>query len=92
MQPGSADALVRLASPAADGLTVNIGTGRGVTVNELTSRILAVTSSSLTPLSVEADWTAGTRRVSRPRLAQDVLGWTATTTLDEGLRKTWLDL
>ena len=86
------DALVRLASPEADGLTVNIGAGRGVTVNELTDRILAVTGSDLEPISVEPDWTAGTRRVSRPRVAAQVLDWTPTTTLDEGLRRTWLEL
>lgn len=85
------DALIQLAEPDANGLTVNIGTGHGVSVNELTERILEITGSDLRPISVEPDWTAGTRRVSQPRLAQQELGWQATTTLDEGLRKTWLE-
>ena len=78
------DALIQLAEPDANGLTVNIGTGHGVSVNELTERILEITGSDLRPISVEPDWTAGTRRVSQPRLAQQELGWRATTTLDEG--------
>lgn len=85
------DALVRLADPCADGLTVNIGTGQGVTVNELTERVLAVTGSDLKPVSVEPDWTDGTRRVGQPTLAQQMLDWHATTTLEEGLRATWLE-
>jgi hypothetical protein len=51
--------------------------------------MLAVTGSSLEPTAGRADWTAGSRRVGSPRLADDTLAWKTTTPLDEGLRRVW---
>jgi len=83
------DALLRLAEPAQAGVTVNIGSGRAPTVNELTHAMQEVASSSLPPSTAAADWTDGTIRCSDPQLAREHLGWSASTPLQQGLREVW---
>ena len=83
------DALLRLADRQHDGQLYNIGSGEATTVNDLTQRMLAVAGSTLAPAHLDADWTAGSRRVGDVRAAADGLGWTATTELDEGLARVW---
>jgi UDP-glucose 4-epimerase len=83
------DALLRLCAPEHDGRLVNVASGHGYTVNELTAAMLATAGSGLGPKAGPADWTAGTVRVGSPELATSVLGWSATTTLDQGLRQVW---
>lgn len=75
------------------GETLNIGSGVATSVVELLTRLMEV-SGHLRPLEREApDWTAGSHRVGDVRRAAEVLGWRATTPLDEGLRRTfrWLE-
>ena len=86
------DALVRMASHKHDGLTVNIASGQAVTVTDLTTTMLDVAGSSLEPVGGPADWTAGTHRAGSTLMASQELGWQATTTLGEGLRRVWASL
>jgi nucleoside-diphosphate-sugar epimerase len=51
--------------------------------------MLTISGSDLEPLSCPPDWTAGSARVADTRLARETLGWTATTTIEEGLERAW---
>jgi nucleoside-diphosphate-sugar epimerase len=83
------DALLRLATPQADGLTVNVASGTAVSVAALTEEMLAVAGSKLEPLTCAPDWTAGSRRYGSTRLAETALGWRASTPLRAGLERVW---
>ena len=78
------DALIRMVDERADGVTVNVSTGRALSINDLTQRMLAVSSSPLAPIFCPPDWTAGTVRVGDPALAEAQLGWRAATPMDDG--------
>jgi UDP-glucose 4-epimerase len=67
----------------------NVGTGLGTSVNDLFARCQAVAGSSLEaehapPRSGELQ-----RSVLDPALAAEALGWSAETSLDDGLAATW---
>ena len=66
---------------------INIGTGVSISINEL----LAIMNRQLDrPMdAINAPARAGDLRASRldPRLAREELGWSATTTLEEGLQR-----
>jgi UDP-glucose 4-epimerase len=83
------DALLALADPAHDGLVCNVGSGRTVSVNDLTEAMLEVAGCDLEPIWAPPDWTAGSRRVADVALARDALGWSATTALHDGLSRVW---
>ena len=61
------------------------------TINALTERMVAVAGGGQVEHDA-ADWTAGSSRVGRVERARAALEWQATTSLDEGLRRTldWL--
>ena len=83
------DALMRMAkSPGGSGV-VNVASGQSVSVTQLTELMLEVSGSSLAPIAGPADWTAGTHRFGAPERASQLLGWAATTPLDDGLRAVW---
>jgi UDP-glucose 4-epimerase len=82
-------ALIAMLAPEHDGRTYNVATGTGITVNELTRLMLEVSESNLAPVTEPADETAGTIRKGAPELAEEQLGWRATTSIDEGLRRVW---
>lgn len=83
------DALLRLAEARHSGLTVNIGTGHPTTINDLTV-LLAETARVVPNVErVAADWTDGTNRYCDPNLAARTLGWSARTSLADGLNRTW---
>lgn len=83
------DALVALASPAADGLVANVASGKAVSVNELTNAMLAVAGSEVAPTWGDADWTAGTIREGSAARMRDRLQWSTQTDLEVGLRFVW---
>ena len=81
----------------AVGRTIQLGTGRDVAVGELAELAMRVLNRSarleakderLRPASSEVN-----QLLSDPLLAQEVLGWRPTVTLEEGVRRTaeWLD-
>ena len=82
-------ALLMLAEPDHDGLVCNVGTGRAVSVSELTEIMLTISGRTLEPVMCPPDWTAGSVRVADTRLARETLGWTATTRIEEGLERVW---
>jgi UDP-glucose 4-epimerase len=83
------DALLLLAEPENNGLVCNIGTGRAVSVGELTEIMLTISGRDLEPLACPPDWTAGSVRVADTSLTRETLGWTATTTMEDGLARVW---
>jgi UDP-glucose 4-epimerase len=68
---------------------LNVASGRGTRIDELTEAMLRVSGSALRPTFGPADWTHGTRRVGSAERAADVLGWRASTPLDDGLLRTF---
>lgn len=85
------DALVRAAtSEAAAGQIVNVGSGREISVRELAERVVALAGTSTRLQMGRRPDRAGEagRRFMDVSRAQRVLGWSAATPLDEGLRRT----
>ena len=68
---------------------MNIGSGHALSINELTRAMLEVAGSDLVPESGPADWTHGTQRSCDPSLAEECLGFRATTDLTTGLGRTY---
>jgi UDP-glucose 4-epimerase len=73
---------------AGSGGTFNIGTGRGLTVNELYGRLKALTGYQGEAKYAPARPGEVLRIALDASRAQDVLGWEAKTSLDEGLPAT----
>lgn len=86
------DALVRMAEPDGPSITVNVGSGSGVSVLELTELMRSVAGFQGEAVFEAPDWTAGTSRVGNVQMARDALGWAAAVPLREGLERTWLSL
>lgn len=82
-------ALRALVASDQDGRIYNIGSGHGTSVNELTVRMMNIAERELEPEYCPPDWTAGSIRVGDPSAARMGLGWSATTTIDDGLARVW---
>lgn len=80
--------LLGMARPGFTGI-VNLGSGRAVSVNELTALMMDVAGSDVAPVTGPADWTAGTRRVGDVALAKRRLNWSAGTDMRSGLERVW---
>ena len=83
------EGLIRLSKPDADGVTVNLGSGMGIAVNDLTTLMLDIADLDIDVQLGPADWTAGTRRVGNIFYARDRLGWKAEVKLESGLARVW---
>jgi UDP-glucose 4-epimerase len=83
------DATIRAMESDLDGEVLNIGSGEPTTINALTREMIEVSGRQVTPVHGAADWTAGSSRVAHPAKAHRLLGWQATTSLREGLRRTY---
>jgi UDP-glucose 4-epimerase len=70
-------------------VVVNIGTGRGTSVNALWRALAAIAESSLEPDREPARAGDLVRSVLDPRRAHEVMGWTPQVDLGAGLRRTW---
>jgi UDP-glucose 4-epimerase len=84
-----ADGFVRAAVTTSDTKVLNIGCGQGLTVLDLIHAIERTTGASATVEFREGrsiDVPVNVLKVDR---ARDVLGWRPTTSLDDGLRRTW---
>lgn len=75
-------------SDSGDGLAVNIGTGGTTTVNQLASEVLSLCGSSATIKHERARSGEIRNSVARVTRAQEVLGFSAETSLRDGLRHT----
>ena len=67
----------------------NIGSGTGVSLNEIVSKLEEVTGISLTPRYEQGRAYDVRRIVLDCRKARDVLGWRPEIEIDEGLAKSW---
>jgi UDP-glucose 4-epimerase len=65
----------------------NIGAGVGTTINELVGRLLRLTGSTLTPTHLPEAASFVTHRIGSTDKARRLIGFEATTSLDEGLRR-----
>ncbi|MBN1659599.1 MAG: NAD-dependent epimerase/dehydratase family protein [Anaerolineae bacterium] len=80
------DALVRAATASdANRTVINIGSGREVSMNELAARVGQATGERVNVLHNPAQSGGVSRLVADVRLAHDLLGWTPTTALQDGL-------
>lgn len=78
-----------IAVPPGEPVVVNIGTGRGTSVNVLWQALAAVIRPSVGPYH-EPAWAGDVlRSILDPARAQARLGWTARVPLETGLQRTW---
>jgi UDP-glucose 4-epimerase len=85
---GDVVAANRLAVERGSGAIVNLGTGVGTSVNELVKRLNALLGTHLEPVHEPPRPGEVQRIFLDATRARDVLGWTPTVNLDEGLRHT----
>ena len=78
-----------LEQPAPTHLTLNIGTGRGLSVLEVVSGFEAATGLTIPRRFVERRPGDVPRLEACPRKAAEVLGWQASRTLDDMCRDGW---
>jgi UDP-glucose 4-epimerase len=72
------------------GLVLNVGSGVATPVLALIQRLTATAGASAAPEFLPPDATAGSCRVARIERARESLGWTPTTSLEQGLTRTWV--
>jgi UDP-glucose 4-epimerase len=82
-------ATIQAMASSAEGLCLNVGSGTGVTINQLVELMQEIAGTSFPPQHLPADWTAGSSRVGRIDRAREALGWTPQVGLQEGLRRTY---
>ncbi len=82
-------ATVRALEADISGEVFNIGSGIGTDINRLISTLIGVSGRAQQPIYEPPDWTAGSIRVGDVEKARRILGWSATTSLQAGLAKTW---
>jgi UDP-glucose 4-epimerase len=83
------EATLRCMESPASGRVLNVGSGVGTSIEELTSAMLRVAGSNATPLHEPPDWTAGSSRVADIAAIRAALGWEPRVPLEQGLRETW---
>jgi nucleoside-diphosphate-sugar epimerase len=78
-----------IATPAIEGQTFDVGTGRLTSIRALVEKLLKVMGSSIVPLfGAIADRPQEQEIFADTRPAFDRLGWRAATSLEDGLRET----
>ncbi len=82
-------ALLAMSAREHDGKTLNVASGRAISVNELTAAMLTVSGSDLEARACPPDWTAGSCRVGDPTAAATELGWKADIPVEIGLQRCW---
>ena len=81
--------LAALSVPAAEPVVVNVGTGRGCSVNALWRALAAVAQPAVGPYHEPARAGDILRSVLDPAHARAALGWQPDVTLEDGLQRTW---
>jgi UDP-glucose 4-epimerase len=84
-----ARATVLAMARSVSGKVLNIGSGRAVSVKDLTETMMETAGIRLTPVFGPPDGTAGSCRVANTGHAESVLGYRAQIPFDQGLRETW---
>jgi UDP-glucose 4-epimerase len=83
------DALVRAATAVgADRAVINVGSGKEVSMNALADQVAQTTGKRVSLLHNPGQSGGVSRLVAGVALARDLLGWTPTTSLDQGLQLT----
>ncbi len=83
------DATIQAMEQDVSGEVMNVGSGRATTVDHLIGRMIHVSGKKVEKQLEPPDWTAGSYRVGNVDKIARVLGWTAQTSLDEGLSETF---
>jgi len=68
---------------------INVGSGAATSVNRLVRELVAISGRSVEPTHEPPDWTHGSSRVADVTRARDVLGFSAKTSLRDGLSATY---
>ena len=86
------EATIRALEAPVCGEIINVGTGAPTTVNHLIDTLIAIARGPREKVTAPPDWTTGTRRLAAVDKARELLGFRATTSLEEGLARTfdWL--
>lgn len=87
------DAILTIALSPRCSEVVNISTGTGHSINELTNLMTDIADSQLKETLIEADWTHGSVRVGSTEKMKKIYGWEATTSIQQGLASVfeWLE-
>lgn len=76
-------------APAADGATVDVGSGELISIGSLVTRLVDVVGSELQPLfGALEDRPVEHRRLADVTRTSELIGWKAETSLDSGLKQT----
>ena len=77
-------------APGVEGASVDLGTGRAWSIREVVTRLFDLSGSQAKPLVGALPYRPGEtmKLVADPRAARELLGWQATTSLEEGLSQT----
>lgn len=83
------DALIKSAASNQSQSILNLSTGKGTSINELTQLMLETANSKLRPEFCQPDWTHGTIRVGENKKIKDNLKWEPKVTRAQGMRSVW---
>jgi UDP-glucose 4-epimerase len=76
-------------TPGIDGRTIDLGTGRLVSIRGVVDRLVEAADSPVKPIfGALRDRPAENEVAANTALASELLGWKATTSLESGLRQT----
>jgi UDP-glucose 4-epimerase len=84
-----ARATVLAMSCEVNGKVLNVGSGRALSVKDLTEAMMQAASVRFEPVFDQADDTAGSCRVANTGHAESLLSYRSHVPLDRGLRSTW---
>jgi CDP-6-deoxy-D-xylo-4-hexulose-3-dehydrase len=77
-------------APGVEGASIDLGTGRAWMIRDVVARLFQLAGSQTKPLVGALPYRPGEtmKQVADTRAARELLGWQATTSLEEGLRLT----
>jgi UDP-glucose 4-epimerase len=84
-----ARATVLAMSRDVNGKVLNVGSGRALSLKDLTAAMMEAAGLRVEPVFDAADGTAGSCRVANTGHAESLLGFRSQVPLDQGLRSTW---
>jgi nucleoside-diphosphate-sugar epimerase len=77
-------------TPGIEGVSIDLGTGQACRIRDVVTRLFEMAGSHGRPLIGELPYRPSEtmKQVADPRAARELLGWRATTSLEDGLRQT----